>query len=626
MLLALAAHRGAPPCSSFRLSNWPPVSRRGKCPPTLDEHYRQKAAAVLECYERALALAEREEAVLCVDEKPKFQVVERRCRLVAMPKATPCTLKVLSTLPLALTLGCRGHAPTKPETVSSAPQAPVADTSGIVWEVVDRFRLVSDPGGTEQLFRRFESYFNTVNTQINNEGMLGTHWNASAAQYRDGYLNVETWKVKLSYPDPGTCEWRVRRHDAVQGPCAAHVVEVPRGETEVEVRLGNGATHQTSVQPRDVLIASLGDSYASGEGVPDLRKSGGAAFWRWADAKWMDERCHRSLFSAPGLAALMYARINPHVSVTHLTFACSGAELNKGIVEGYAGAIPPKSGPDLRPQVKELRDALSKAKRTPDFLTVSAGGNDIGFADIVSAAAKGNIQDVMKVIVARVKPGLQTVDTYSQALRKELDSAGISPERTKILLPEYPNPTNLWRLPPGTEGSSEEMFRDDCAPGKGRITFLPSAWVIGKVWQIEKRELDRINADVAAPLKDMTSRLAAALGAVKVDGIDEEFKLHGYCAPGLYTPNGTVRWINTVRDSFRMMGQKLGAMHPNIRGQASIARHLFEHIRDTECAPGRISERDPVYAKLCLGTSWRAELPGFEPEEEPLPESEQFPE
>lgn len=47
--------------------------------PTPDDNFRHQAAQVLWCYERAQALAERGEVVLCLDEKPNIQVLERRC-------------------------------------------------------------------------------------------------------------------------------------------------------------------------------------------------------------------------------------------------------------------------------------------------------------------------------------------------------------------------------------------------------------------------------------------------------------------------------------------------------------------------------------------------------------------
>jgi hypothetical protein len=47
--------------------------------PTLDTEFRQRAARVLWCYERAEDLADRNEVVICLDEKPHLQALERRC-------------------------------------------------------------------------------------------------------------------------------------------------------------------------------------------------------------------------------------------------------------------------------------------------------------------------------------------------------------------------------------------------------------------------------------------------------------------------------------------------------------------------------------------------------------------
>lgn len=46
--------------------------------PTIDADFEQKAAKILWCYERASTLAAHEEVVLCLDEKPNIQALERR--------------------------------------------------------------------------------------------------------------------------------------------------------------------------------------------------------------------------------------------------------------------------------------------------------------------------------------------------------------------------------------------------------------------------------------------------------------------------------------------------------------------------------------------------------------------
>jgi hypothetical protein len=47
--------------------------------PTIDTDFEKKAASILWCYERASDLATRGEVVLCLDEKPNLQALERRC-------------------------------------------------------------------------------------------------------------------------------------------------------------------------------------------------------------------------------------------------------------------------------------------------------------------------------------------------------------------------------------------------------------------------------------------------------------------------------------------------------------------------------------------------------------------
>jgi transposase len=52
--------------------------------PKLDAALIKRAAQILWCYENALVLAAKREIVLCVDEKPNIQALERRCRTQPM--------------------------------------------------------------------------------------------------------------------------------------------------------------------------------------------------------------------------------------------------------------------------------------------------------------------------------------------------------------------------------------------------------------------------------------------------------------------------------------------------------------------------------------------------------------
>ena len=111
----------------------------------------------------------------------------------------------------------------------------------------------------------------------------------------------------------------------------------------------------------------MGDSFASGEGNPDVPVrfspdrttdygfgpnntplSGyPARIGDWKDigdgkfieenARWQDQACHRSLYSHQLRAALQLAIEDPHRAVTFVGFACSGAETD-------VRTIPPIQG------------------------------------------------------------------------------------------------------------------------------------------------------------------------------------------------------------------------------------------------------------------------------------------
>ena len=197
-------------------------------------------------------------------------------------------------------------------------------------------------------------------------------------------------------------------------------------------------------RPRFV-IAVLGDSYASGEGSPDVHgrhSLGGdlvaaeciqlpftpppcftetwwspdswfsgrdAVFPQQDDSGWQDaaRRCHRSS-KAPGPhAAMLIADRFPDVRVEVLDFACGGSTIGPacsqavnpvdatcavaqpgagGLLLGWPGPEPPPFAPNLPPQVTALRDYANSTGRGGDIdaIVVNIGGNDAEFDDIVT--------------------------------------------------------------------------------------------------------------------------------------------------------------------------------------------------------------------------------------------------
>jgi hypothetical protein len=191
----------------------------------------------------------------------------------------------------------------------------------------------------------------------------------------------------------------------------------------------------TDIAVRDLLIAGLGDSIAAGEGNPDRpvllsdnafcfkRFLGGvrseyyrparlnfagnkscivtpdelasARDWARQSARWMSGPCHRSLYGYQLRTALALAVEQPHVAVTFLPLACSGATIDEGILDSQRARECPSPGTSaacpttVSGQVAELNAALTRAKKTDpkrqlDLLLLTVGANDIFFSGLIA--------------------------------------------------------------------------------------------------------------------------------------------------------------------------------------------------------------------------------------------------
>ena len=261
---------------------------------------------------------------------------------------------------------------------------------------------------------------------------------------KESYLtpadHAVTVRLTGAVPVGATCAWSFDDGDGPQQStfdCAEPVnLRVRYGRqtvATVDVSSGPDAPQRvaTEIRVRDILIAGLGDSIGSGEGNPDrpialsdegfcfrsylgtaatqyYRPSragykGGRAceapdtlqVWQRQSALWFNSACHRSLYSYQTRTALALAVQYPHVAVTYLPLACTGATIADGLFGSQrARECPPGKSiatcqVGVNGQIAELREAMADARRRQpgrklDMVLLSIGANDVYFSGLVA--------------------------------------------------------------------------------------------------------------------------------------------------------------------------------------------------------------------------------------------------
>jgi hypothetical protein len=276
-------------------------------------------------------------------------------------------------------------------------------------------------------------------------------------------------------PVGATCAWTFDDGDGPQKStfdCAEPVnLRVRYGKptvASVEVSSGSDPTQKisTEIQVRDIFIAGLGDSIASGEGNPDravalsdegfcfryylgsaaaqyYRPSragykGGRACeapdslqnWQRYGALWLNAPCHRSLYSYQTRTALALAVQYPHVAVTYLPLACTGATIADGLFGSQRARECPSNKSSttcqtgIDGQLAELRAAVTAArKRQPDraldLVLLSIGANDIYFSGLVADVI---VDTATERTLFRRSGVMASVDDSRSALARDLPS------------------------------------------------------------------------------------------------------------------------------------------------------------------------------------------------------------
>ncbi len=366
----------------------------------------------------------------------------------------------------------------------------------------------------------------------------------------------------------------------------------------VDVSSGSEASQRvaTDITVRDVLIAGLGDSVASGEGNPDrpvaladegfcfrsylggptsqyfrpsragftgtraCENSGSDALngWQRRSAQWSNQACHRSLYSYQTRAAIALSVQHPHIAVTFLPLACTGATVTEGLLGSQRGreclvtrnAINCET--TVSAQVTELREALTAAKRRQparqlDLILLSIGANDINFSGLVADVI---VDGGTERALTRRGGVMGTVDESRKALARELPQRFgklrealkplIGADMSKVIFTSYANPTYA-------NGTT-------CTGGPGGFDVHPS-------FNADPRRLGVVSDYVQSEFLPQLRNIATCGGGILckdpardrmtfVDSHLGEFNDHGFCARSATDPEFDRQCFSAKGDSF----------------------------------------------------------------------------
>lgn len=422
---------------------------------------------------------------------------------------------------------------------------------------------------------------------------------------------------------PQSCEFSLpdqignTRPQRGAGFCAVQATLASNAETPVRIKIkmpGSDAVQLNSKVPEDVLIVSLGDSFASGEGNPDAPKRyeqvqdtsevGMPPKSVFVPAVWMDPWCHRSAYAGPLRAGLKLLRQPDSVAnaryrqalaagaLTVVSFACSGGKLSDSLLGSYAGvrlrkdvmkerSVKEYTGKDavldtdvtMQPQIEQLhtflgtqRTARERRKTSIDLLLLSGGGNDVLFGPMMVGLMLKNLaseEKKQKLAVALEhrfdalrKDYHRFADTFrNNVFRMNNDEYAVR-SIVSVPYPDFASQSDSASCTRSDMGDVQDLQAEDIGLATGVSQLLFS-----------RKELEFVRTAVLKRLNGMIVETAGTYGwrtlNVSRYGADVVNR-HGWCRPGgkpFYA--GQQRWFRAPQDSAALQANLNGSYHPS---------------------------------------------------------------
>jgi hypothetical protein len=238
------------------------------------------------------------------------------------------------------------------------------------------------------------------------------------------------------------------------------------------------------------------------------------------------------------------------------------------------------------PQADQL--AAVAAGNNVKLITLSIGGNDLGFADVITTCAKDYLiwysychDDQQAVIDAKMDTAMAGVSQSIESIRAAMSGAGYAPGSYRFVLQSYPSP-----IPRSSEMRYPESGWSRASTGGCPFWDADADWA----------------RDTVIP--EISDHLAAVAQAEGVEFLDLRDVLQGreVCAQstamattGAAPSAATSEWARFVDTGMSAsQGTVQESMHPNYYGQLALGRCLsleYANPGDHACrnTPGRDS-------------------------------------
>lgn len=350
-----------------------------------------------------------------------------------------------------------------------------------------------------------------------------------------------------------------------------------------------------SENPDERIIVSMGDSYSSGEGIEPFYGQDKEVSEKVNDPDWL---AHRSKKSWPGRLTLpgIDGPMRDHRDENWFFVAESGAKtehLDHCFAKDY-NYLFHKGRVELDPQF-EIFDRLDELGEKPDYVTLTIGGNDVNFSEIIQSCVLGSVQKYWNLGALSDKINTTWDNFYEDGgIREDIRDAYVkiaekAGSEAHILVAGYPKLLNQ-------EGLLDKVGAAIIHPAVSDTPVKRSLKFLEQVGPVSKKEAEIVNtavSDFNAALNDIVT--ACKQSGIRIDFVPVEDGFDGHEAYSK-TPYINKIMFGPEAEDINWSGMDLIAskysVHPNEKGAEIYAECVQEKINELEAEKASFGDSD----------------------------------